>query len=99
MATTANHDLPASQWLRLAEAREPSAPSDSMDLYLRLADDALRQADKRAYRDAIRLLEAARRAARSAGCADAFDEGLACVRERNRRRPTFMAMLDKAGLR
>lgn len=99
VATASDHELLASQWLRLADARESTAPSDSMAVYLRLADDAFLQTDKRAYRDAIRHLKAARRAATAAYRSAEFDEYLAEIRERNRRRPSFMAMLDKAGLR
>jgi hypothetical protein len=98
-ATAGDRELPSSQWLRLAEAREPTAPADAMDVYLRLADEVLVRADKRAYRDAVRQLNAARRAATSADRAAEFTEHLTGLRERNRRRPSFMTMLDKAGLR
>jgi uncharacterized Zn finger protein len=97
-ATGGDRDLGASHWLRLAEAREPTAPGDAMAVYLRLADDVVGKADKRAYRDAVRYLEAARRAATAAERRGGFNEHLAEVRERNRRRPSFMAMLHKAGL-
>ena len=99
VAAAGEQGLHGSQWLRLAEVRESTAPSDSMAVYLRLAGDVLLQTDKRAYRDAIGHLKAARRAATAADRADEFDEHLAEIRERNRRRPSFMAMLDKAGLR
>lgn len=98
-AIAGKRDLQASQWLRLAEAREPIAPGDAMTVYLRLADDSLGQADQRAYRAAVRYLNAARRAASAADRVDEFSERLADLRERNRRRPSFMAMLDKADLR
>lgn len=98
VATTGDHGLAASQWLRLAEAREPTVPGDAMVVYLDLADGALVATGKRAYRDAVRNLKAARRAATTAERVPEFVEHLAGVRERNRRRPTFMAMLDKAGL-
>lgn len=91
VAATGDRELAASQWLRLA---------DAMAVYLRLADAILVRADKRAYRDAIRHLKAARRAATAANrTTTEFDGHLSEVRERNRRRPSFMAMLDKAGLR
>ena len=98
-ATAAHRDLQASQWLRLAEVRESTAPADAMTVYLRLANDVLGRADKRAYRDAVRYLKAARRAAAAAERLDEFNASLTDLRERNRRRPSFMAMLDKAGLR
>ena len=97
-ATAVDRDLGGSRWLRLAEAREPTAPADAMAVYLQLVDDVLERADKRAYRDAVRHLKAARHAATSVDRLDAIDEHLAGTRERNRRRPSLMAMLDKAGL-
>lgn len=99
VATSADREVAASQRLRLAEAREPTAPADAMGVYLYLADEVLVQADKRAYRDAVRHLKAARRAATAAGRPAELTEHLTGLRERNRRRPSFMAMLDKAGLR
>lgn len=98
-ATAEDRELAPSQWLRLGEAREPTVPAEAMVVYLRLTDEVLVSADTRAYRDAVCQLQAARRAATSADRAAEFSEHLAGVRERNRRRPSFMAMLDKAGLR
>jgi len=98
VAVTGDREIQASQWLRLAEAREPTVPGDAMAVYLRLADEVLVRADKRAYRDAVRHLKAARRAATAADRTDEFTEHLGGLRERNRRRPSFMAMLDKAGM-
>ena len=97
-ASATDRDLDVSQWLRLAEAREPTAPGDAMVVYLRLAEGALERADKRAYRTAVRHLTAARRAATAADRLDEFAERLDDLRQRNRRRPSLMAMLDKAGL-
>lgn len=98
-ASAGDHDLEPSQWLRLAEAREPTAPADALAVYLRLADHVLGQSDKRAYETAVRHLKAARRAATAAGRLEEFNSHLADLRERNRRRPSFMTMLDKGGLR
>jgi uncharacterized Zn finger protein len=97
-AVTADREIGSDVWLRLAEAREPTAPGDAMAVYLRFADDALERADKRAYRTAVRHLKAARRAATAADALPHFDGYLAALRERNRRRPSLIAMLDKAGL-
>ncbi len=98
VATSKNQPLMSSQWQRLAEARERAAPHEAMEVYLRLADEALEHADKRAYRVAVRHLEAARRTAAAADRTTAFREHLAGLRERNRRRPALISMLDKAGL-
>jgi hypothetical protein len=97
-ATSGDPQLASSQWERLAKARERAAPHEAMEVYLRLADDALEQADKRAYRVAVRHLKAARRTAAAADRTTAFREHLAGLWERNRRRPTLISMLDKAGL-
>ncbi len=99
VAATVARALGASQWLRLAKAREPTAPADAMAVYLRLADEVLVRADKSAYRDAVHHLRAAHRAATAAELTAGFTDHLAGLRERNRRRPSFVAMLDKAGLR
>ncbi len=47
VATGLEQDLGASRWLRLAQAREPTAPADAMAIYLRLADELLQHADRR----------------------------------------------------
>lgn len=67
-------------------------------MYPRLADDALEQADKRAYRVAVGHLRAARRDANAADRSEVFAGHLARLRERNRRRPPLIAMLDTAGM-
>lgn len=99
VATAWDRQLLPSQWLRIAEAREPTEPADALTVYLRLVDLALLDANKGAYKEGVRHLKAARRAATSADRAPEFTENLNDLRERNRRRPTLMAMLDKAGLR
>ena len=91
-------DLDDQRWARLAEAREPSDPAGALGAYLRLVESTLRTADKRAYRAATNQLKRARRAADAAGLSEEFDEHLAGLREQHRRRPTLIAMLDKAGL-
>jgi hypothetical protein len=86
-------------WLRLAERSERDRPADALAVYQRIADEVLERADRRAYRSAARILERARGAAQPAGELDAFAEYLTGLRERYRRRPTLIAILDKAGLR
>jgi hypothetical protein len=98
-ANAGNSELSSTQWQRLAEAREAALPAEAMAVYQRLADDALQQADKRAYQAAVRHLKAARRAATAADRSNDFTEHIEALRERNRRRPSLIAMLDKAALR
>ncbi len=86
-------------WLRLAESSERDRPADALAVYQGIADEVLERADRRAYRSAARILQRAQAAAQAAGELDAFGEHLARLRERHRRRPTLIAILDKADLR
>ncbi len=86
-------------WLRLAERRERDRPADALAIYQRVTDEVLEQADRRAYRSGARILQRARAAAQAAGELNAFAEYLTGLRERYRRRPTLIAILDQAGLR
>jgi uncharacterized Zn finger protein len=86
------------QWERLAAARESDDPAASFSVYVQLADAALRDANKNAYRTGVKHLKAARRAAGQAGLDVAFTQHVAILRDQHRRRPTLIAMLDKAKL-
>jgi len=56
--------------------------------------------DRRAYAAAVRILKRARQtAATAANGLDDFAQNIATLREGNGRRPTLIAMLDKAVLR
>jgi uncharacterized Zn finger protein len=90
--------LDVRQWERLADARRPGHPADALDVYLQLADAALVEANKNAYRTGVKHLKAARSAAAEAGVATDFDARMAVLREQHGRRPTLIAMLDKAKL-
>jgi uncharacterized Zn finger protein len=83
---------------RLAEAREPTRPDQALTWYLRLADEELLQTGRPAYARAVSILKRARRAAQAAGQSEAFATALADLRERHHRRPTLIAMLNKAAL-
>ena len=91
-------DLDDHRWARLAEAREPSDPAAAMSIYLRLAESTLSTAERSAYRSAAKQLKRAQNAALAAGLSEEFGAHLAAVREQHRRRPTLIAILDKAGL-
>jgi hypothetical protein len=84
--------------LRLAEAREGERPGESLPLYMLVVDEILLETGRPAYARAVPVLKSARRAAHAAGQEDWFAARLADLRERHRRRPTLIAMLDKAGL-
>lgn len=94
----ASGDLSDRTWLALAEARETTHPADAVTIYLRVAEEILRATDRRAYVQATRILKRARTAAATADQDDWFNQTLLTLRERHRRRPTLIAMLDKAGL-
>jgi cell division septum initiation protein DivIVA len=94
----ASDELGRDQWLRLAESREADHPGDALAVYQRVTDEVLQETDRRAYAAAVRILKRARSAALAAGEHGAFTEHLARLREQYRRRPTLMAMLDKASL-
>jgi hypothetical protein len=95
---SAGVELGEHAWLRLAEARQRTHPAQALPVYWRLIDGALVTADRRAYAAAVRLLKRARDAAEVVGEVDAFEARLAALRERHRRRPSLMTMLDKAKL-
>ena len=98
-ATAAPQDaLGSDLWLRLAENRQRDHPADALAVYERLADEQLERADRRAYRSAAWILKRAQAAAQAAGMHDEFGEYLARLRDQHRRRPTMIAILDKAGL-
>ncbi len=86
------------RWMRLAEAREPSAPGDALDVYLRQVDLQLETTGKASYGRAVAILKHAARAAGAADRHDEFADYVAALREVHRRRPTFIAVLDKARL-
>jgi uncharacterized Zn finger protein len=84
------------RWMRMAEAREPSVPGDAFEIYLRLADLELEDSGRAAYMRAVAILKKAARAAAAADRKDEFAEHVATLRDRHRRRPTFISILDKA---
>ena len=86
-------------WLRLAETSQQDRPADALAVYQRLADEVLERAERRAYRSAAWILQRAQAAAQAADMLDEFTDYLARLRERHRRRPTLIAILDKANLR
>jgi hypothetical protein len=85
--------------LRLAEAIETQRPEQALPSYMLVADEMLLETGRRVYARAIPVLKHARRAADAAGQSEWFAGRIAELREQHRRRPTFIAMLDKADLR
>jgi uncharacterized Zn finger protein len=91
-------DLGDHAWLRLAETRQKTHPAQALPVYWRLIDSTLQTADRRAYTAAVGLLTRARDAAKAGDEIDDFEARLAALREHHRRRPTLIAMLNKARL-
>ena len=84
---------------RLAQAREADEPADALLVYVSLADTELETTNQKAYQRAARILTDAKRAADAAGRTAAFHDHITTLREKHRRRPTLIKILDKAGLR
>jgi hypothetical protein len=92
-------ELHADLWLRLAESRETDDPADALAVYEQVVDEMLEETDRRAYTRAVRILKRARSAAQAAGQLDSFvTDHVARLREQHPRRPTLIALLDKASL-
>ena len=96
--TLAGLDLGERAWLRLAEERQKTHPAQALPVYWRLIDSTLETADRRAYAAAVRLLKRASDAATAGGEVQAFEARLLALRDRHRRRPSLITMLDKAKL-
>jgi hypothetical protein len=73
-------------------------PADTLPVYERLDDEQVERADRRAYRSAAWILKRAQAAAQAADMHDEIGEHLARLRDQHRRRPTLIAILDRAGL-
>lgn len=97
-AAASNEELGTDLWLRLAERRELTHPSDAVAIYERVVDEVLKTTGRGAYQQAARILKRARSAAEAAGQLDAFVSSVARLRDTHRRRPTLIAILDRAKL-
>lgn len=86
------------QVARLYDLACDARPDQALAWYLQLADEELLQTGRPAYARAVAMLKRARRAADAAGRREAYTTVLADLRERHRRRPALIAMLDKAAL-
>jgi uncharacterized Zn finger protein len=85
-------------WMRLAEVREAIEPGEALNVYLRLADVQLETTGRSAYMRAVVILKKAARASAAANRQAEFDLHMAALRERHRRRPTLISLLDRAKL-
>ena len=95
LAAEDGDDLGNDRLVRLAEAYEVVDPGASVDVYVLVVESILETTDRRAYRAAVKQLKNARRAAVAAGLAAEHQAYLVGLREKHRRRPTLVSMLDK----
>jgi hypothetical protein len=84
--------------LQVASARAETHPGDAVPYVRRAVAETLQQADRRAYRSAVKQLLQLRSLHQRAGTPTEFDAYLAEVTQVNRRRPSFLDELRKAGL-
>jgi uncharacterized Zn finger protein len=87
------------RWERLAESRASSHPADAMVVYFKLADVELETTGRTAYTRAAAWLKEARRAAEAAGRRKEFSDHVTALREKFRKRPALMEILDQSALR
>ncbi|TQN48350.1 putative Zn finger protein [Humibacillus xanthopallidus] len=89
---------PGDAWWKLAEASRDSLPMRAVELHLRSLRPKLERANPRIYAEIATQLVELRAFYDAGGALDAFDALLRDLRETYRRRPTFLAALDKARL-
>jgi hypothetical protein len=97
-AAVANPDqVPESQWFQLIELREKDHPADVIRPYQDLIELGLERAgDKYRYPKAIKTIRRLHDACRQAGDDAGFAAYLADLRQRHRRKTSFITKLDKA---
>lgn len=84
--------------LALIQARGVDHPGDAMDAYLRLVDAHLVNTGREHYERAVRVLKKAVDPAARAGRDAELRAHIAALRETHKRRPTLIALVDRAAL-
>lgn len=92
-------EVSESRWMQLVEIREISSPADVIRPYQELVEHRLASTDKYRYDKVIKLLRRLRDAHRRSSDLAGFADYLADLRDRHRRKTSFIAKLDKAGLK
>ncbi|MGW5647977.1 hypothetical protein [Saccharopolyspora sp. NPDC003762] len=88
-------DLPESRWHQLIDLRQPTHPEDVIEPWQRLIQHRLdASTDKYRYSKAITMLRRLRDAYRAIDYATGFDIYLDDLRERHKRKTSFIAKLD-----
>ncbi|WP_157557530.1 SWIM zinc finger family protein [Intrasporangium oryzae] len=89
---------PGDAWSRLAEASKEVRPMQAVALHLAALRPKLERADPRMYAEVAKQLVTMRAFYEAGGALDAFEALIRELRETYRRRPTFIAALDRARL-
>ncbi|WP_367434689.1 SWIM zinc finger family protein [Streptomyces celluloflavus] len=92
---TGAHDR---QWLALADRARASRPSDTLSVYLRLAEPLTKQTGNPVYEQLTSLLLSIRDCHRRLGTEDEFLSYLAALRTAHKRKRNLMRLLDQHGL-
>jgi uncharacterized Zn finger protein len=82
-------------WLELAARRSRSHPHDALRVYERQVEAAIAGRDKRAYEEAIALMDRVRSVHEYLGDPGAFPRYVACVREQHKRKRNLVKLLDE----
>lgn len=85
-------------WRELAEAGAALRPRQAADLYRPWLEGQLSTADTSRYRPIAQVLVRMRALYATAGVVDEFDDEVRALREEDRRRPSLIKELDRAGL-
>ena len=89
--------VPESQWFQLIEVREQDHPADVIRPYQDLIEITLeRTSDKYRYPKAVKTIRRLRDSYHRAGDEAGFTAYVADLRQRHRRKTSFIAKLDKA---
>jgi uncharacterized Zn finger protein len=94
-ATAAPDQISTELWLRLADLRAPTHPAEVLSVYQSAIAKFLQTAERRNYESAVKILRRLRTASVAAGEGLAFDAFVTELRDRHRRRPTFIPMLNR----
>ncbi|SPT60554.1 hypothetical protein [Actinomadura madurae] len=100
LAVAHPNDLHESQWFRLIELWEIGHPADVIAPYQDLIELRLAMTgDKYRYSKVVKTIARLGEAYRRSGDEDGFADYLADLRIRHKRKTSFIARLDRAGLR
>jgi uncharacterized Zn finger protein len=82
-------------WLELAARRRRSHPRDALSVYEHQVEVAIEGRDKRAYQDAVALMDHVRSVHEQLDDHGAFDQYVARVRERHKRKRNLVKLLGE----